>query len=102
MNSHVIPLHDYAASLGMTAEELLGKSRKPIHSTARQAYWRYMQTIGCGYSAIARMFNRDHVTIKCGINRINDLLYTGDEVAFVCATELLRKNENNFSEKVER
>ena len=91
MSNKIIALHDYAASLGMTAEELLGKSRKPIHSTARQAYWRYMQTIGCGYSEIARMFNRDNVTVMHGIRRINDLLYAGDEVAFMCASELFGK-----------
>jgi len=102
MSNKIIALPDYASRLGLTAEDLLGKSRKPILSTARQAYWRYMQSIGCGYSEIARKFNRDSATIRCGIQRVDDLLYTSDEVAFMCATELFRKDENNFSEKVER
>ena len=91
MKSTIIPLPDYAARLGMTVEELTGKSRKSLLCAARQAYWLHLHSQGYGYSATGRMFNRSHSTILHGIGRVKCLIETCDDNAIRCINKLNNK-----------
>ena len=68
-------LKEYAERLGLTVEDMMGKSRKAEVVMARQVWWWYIRDRGCGYSEIGRLSGRDHSTVIHGVKRISDLIF---------------------------
>lgn len=57
-----------AKAHAVTVEELLGRSRNPAASHARQAFWAALHATGnWSYARLGRFFGRDHVSIMWGI-----------------------------------
>jgi chromosomal replication initiation ATPase DnaA len=56
----------------------MSRSRKTEFVTARQVYWFYLRSKGCGLSEIGRMFGWTHSTVYHGIQKIKDLISVND------------------------
>jgi chromosomal replication initiation ATPase DnaA len=62
--------HRIAADHDLTLEELLGRSRRAPAARARHELWgRLYEEAIPTFSALSRVFERDHTTIRAGIRR---------------------------------
>lgn len=62
-----------------TVDAMLGRSRHPLTTRARHAFWRHVRTVtSMSYPEIGALFDFDHTTVMAGIkkttgqNRITD------------------------------
>ena len=72
----------YAEACGITFEEITGPTRVFRLSVARQLIWKKLRECGMPYESIALLFGRkSHSSVVHGVQRIEDLLQTGDQTA---------------------
>ena len=71
-------LEIYCEKIGLTVEKLKSDSRLREIVTPRQVYWHYLKSKGFGESEIGRMFNKNHATVIYGIDRVRELIDSGD------------------------
>lgn len=67
---------------GIPVEVILGRSRESRVACVRQLYWKLLrERKRYTFRRIAELNNRDVATIQLGVQRINGLLETGDQLA---------------------
>lgn len=60
-------IRDVSAATGVSVDDLLGRGRRRKITQARQLAMFIAREKGAAYSAIARVFGRDHTTIIHGV-----------------------------------
>lgn len=76
----MLNLSEYAKLNGLTADDLIGRSRKKHISDIRQVYWYMLRENDYTYPRIAEMFNRRHSNIVLCVKRIAGLIEAKDNV----------------------
>lgn len=67
---------EFCKIAGMMPDELLGRSRRPGASEARQMYWKLLHHNGFSMVEIGRLNERRHSTVSLGIKHINGIIAT--------------------------
>ena len=87
-------INEFSKSIGMIPEKILGDSRNPEVSCARQLFWKILREKGRrSFREIGEMNDRDTSTILLGIKRINGLLDSGDALAVSMWDKVKHLNE---------
>lgn len=88
-------LENYCNDIGISPDQLISKDRHIDIDTARKAFWKVMNDRGLSQHLLARMFNRDVISVRRGISRISGYLELGDRssIYYVGICERLAKWE---------
>jgi len=73
-------LSQYSQAVGISEEDLLGRSRKQELCVARQSHWLVMHRMRVPYDEISRLYGRDRGTIILGIRHVANLIETRDKL----------------------
>ena len=79
MKRFVVILENYCEEIGIPPEKIKGRDRHVDVDTARKVFWKVMHDKGLSRHFLARMFNRDVLTIRRGIERANNFLSISDK-----------------------
>jgi len=87
-------INEFSKAIGVIPEKIIGDSRDPEVSCARQLYWKILrEKRRYTYREIGEMNDRDTSTVLLGIKRINGLLYSRDELALTMWDKVKHLNE---------
>lgn len=71
-------ISQYASACGFTCENIIAPGRQINHHVVRQLIYIRLKADGYSYSAIGRMFNRNHSSIMSAINDARNLIEIND------------------------
>lgn len=67
---------------GIPVEIIIGRSRDPKVSCVRQLYWKLLrEKKRYTFRKIGELNDRDTSSVQLGVQRVNNLLETGDKMA---------------------
>ena len=76
---------DYCNKVGVSVEDVNGRSRKAKIVTARHVWWHHLYSVyNMGYSEIGRRCGVDHSTVYNAIKRVRNMIDTKDKLGRHC------------------
>lgn len=69
-------LTQFSEIVGISEDDIKGRSRKENVAIARELYWLYLNTRGYGYRKISQFDGRKPETILSGIRTVRNLIET--------------------------
>lgn len=73
-------INEYTQISGIPFEDLQSPSQKQHLVTLRQCIWHSLRHQQHSFVEIGRLFGRNHSTVISGVNRVNDYLFTKDNI----------------------
>ena len=90
-------INKFANIIGVSVDDLIGRSRKRSISEARQLYWWMLFQTGMSCQEIAKVSNRDRTTIYPAIKKVDFLLRCEDRILVEMYNKVKKLNHDNSS-----